>query len=152
MFSENLIAIQKRKAAVKCSKPRFVGFVISEVAKLKMYKTYYNYLLPKFGKKMKLLYTDTDSFLIHVKSEDIFKEIAPDVNEHFDTSNFQENHPTGKEFIGKNKKVLGMLKDEAGGKIIQEFAGVCSKCYAYKLDIKKDKVKFLCKRVTNMYF
>ena len=137
-FCENLVAIHKKKTAVKCSKPRCVGFVILELAKLKMYKTYYEYLLPKFGKRIKLLYTDTDSFIIQVNSEDVFKEIAPDVNEQFDTSNFPENHPIGKEFIGKNKKVSGMLKDEAGGKTIKDFAGICSKCYTYKLDIKQE--------------
>ena len=86
-----------------------------------------------YGDKAKLCYTDTDSLVIHIKTDDFYKDISNDVERLFDTSNYnkKDNRPLP---IGKNKKVIGMFKDELGGKIMTEFCALRAKTYAYKLD------------------
>ena len=80
-----------------------------------------------------LCYTDTDSLVIHIKNDDFYKDISSDVEKWFDTSNYnkKENRPLP---IGKNKKVIGMFKDEIGSEIMTEFCALRVKTYAYKLD------------------
>ena len=83
---------------------------------------------------------DTDSFVIHIKTEDFYKDIADDVERWFDTSNYDEKDerplPTG-----KNKKVIGLFKDELGGKVMIEFCALRAKAYAYRLDDDTEKKK-----------
>ena len=83
---------------------------------------------------------DTDSFVIHVKTEDFYKDIANDVERWFDTSNYDENDERPLP-IGKNKKVIGLFKDELGGKIMIEFVGLRAKTYAYLMDDNTEKKK-----------
>ena len=72
-------------------------------------------------------------FLIYeIETEDFYQDIADDIEETFDTSDFPEDHPSNIP-TGKNKKVIGMLKDETGGKIIEEFIGLRAKLYSYKM-------------------
>ena len=82
-----------------------------------MYKFWYEYLEPKYKDKIKLCYMDTDSFIIYVETKDFYKDIADDVNEWFDTSNYEKNDekPILK---GINKKVLGKFKSELEGQIM----------------------------------
>ena len=81
--------------------------------------------------KAKLCYVDTDSFTVNVKTEDFYKDIAEDVETRFDTSNYEVNTPLP---IGKNKKVIGLMKDELGGKIMKEFVALRPKTYSYLMD------------------
>ena len=74
---------------------------------------------PKYDNKVKLCYTDTDSFIINIKTNDFYEDIASDVENRFDNSNYEVNRPLT---MGKNKKVIGLMKDELGGKVIAEFA------------------------------
>ena len=76
---------------------------------------------PKYGDNVKICYMDTDSFIMHIKTEDVYKDIADDVEERFDTSNYEINRPL---LIGKNKNVIGLMKDELGGKIMTEFVAL----------------------------
>ena len=86
-----------------------------------------------YGDKAKVSYTDTDSLVIHIKTEDFYKDIANDGERLFVTWNC--NKKDGRPLpIGKNKKVIGMFKDELGGKIMTEFCALRAKTYAYKLD------------------
>ena len=71
---------------------------------------------------------DTDSFIVHVKAEDIYKDIAEDVEKRFDTSNFEINRPLP---LGKNKKVIGLMKGELGRHIMKEFFGLRATTYSY---------------------
>ena len=98
-----------------------------------MYEFWYNYIKPKYGDRVKLCYTDTDSFVIYIKTEDFYKDISNDVERWFDTSNYDENDERPLP-IGKNKKVIGLFKDELGGKIITEFVAFTAKAYAYLID------------------
>ena len=98
-----------------------------------MYEFWYNYLKPKYGENAKLCYMDTDSFIVHVKADDIYKDIAEDVKTRFDTSNSEVDRPLPK---GKNKKVIGLMKDELGGEIMKKFVGLKAKTYSYLKDSK----------------
>ena len=86
---------------------------------------------PKYGNDVKLCYIDTDSFIMNIKTEDFYKDIANDVEKRFDTSNYEVNRPLP---TGKNKKVIGLMKDELGGKIITEFVTLRPKTYSYSTD------------------
>ena len=71
------------------------------------------YVKPKYGKKANLYYMDTDSFVVHVKTDDIYKDIVEDVEKRFDTSSFELDRPLPK---GKNKKVVRLMKDKSSKK------------------------------------
>ena len=103
-----------------------------------MYNFYYGYLKPKYGEKVKLLFTDTDSLMCLIETGDFYKDIAPDVHEWFDTSNYPPKHPSEIP-TGVNKKVIGMFKDEKGGKIVTEFVGLRAKNYSLVCDWKEEK-------------
>ena len=101
--------------------------------------TFYNYINTKYGDKAKLLFTGTDSLAYEIKTKDFYKDIIPDIEKRFDTSDYPSNHPSGIK-TRLNSKVLGMLKDEAGGKQIVEFVGLRANLYSYKmLDGSEDK-------------
>ena len=75
---------------------------------------------------VKLCYMDTDSLIMNIKTKDFYKDIAQDVEERFDTSNYDVDRPLPK---GKNKKVMGLMKDELGGGIMTEFVALRPKTY-----------------------
>ena len=86
---------------------------------------------------MKLCYTDTDSFIIHVKTEDFYKDIADDVDKWSDTSKYDKNDHRPLP-IGKNKKIIGKFKDELNGKIMTEFVALRAKAYTFLIDSYND--------------
>ena len=130
-FSENLLAIEMKKTKVKMNKPIYLGLSILEISKALMYEFWYGYMKPKYGDNVKLCYMDTDSFIMHIKTEDFYKDISNDVEKRFDTSNYEVNRPLP---IGKNKKVIGLMKDELEGKIMTEFVALRPKTYSYLTD------------------
>ena len=144
IFNENLISVHMKKTSLTMNKPVYLGMCILELSKIIMFDFHYKYIKPKYGNKAKLLFTDTDSFLYEIETEDFYKDIAGDVKDKFDTSEYPENHPSGIP-TGINKKVLGMFKDEAAGKIIKEFVGLTAKLYSYIMDEGKENKK--CKGV-----
>ena len=89
-FSENLLAIEIRKTKVVLSKPIYLGQAILDISKTLMYEFWYDYIKPKYGKKAKLRYMDTDSFIMHIETEDFYKDIANDVEKWSGTSNYDE--------------------------------------------------------------
>ena len=133
IFSENLVSVHMKKTSLTMNKPVYLGMCILELSKTIMFDFHYNYIKLKYGDKAKLLFTDTDSFMYEIETEDFYKDIAGDVKDRFDTSDYPENHPSGIP-TGINKKVLGMMKDEAAGKIIKEFVGLRSKLYSFIMD------------------
>ena len=78
-FSENLMAIEMKKTKVKMSKPIYLGISIIHISKTIMYELRYDYIKPKYRHKIKLCYMDTDSFIIHIKTKDLYEDIADDV-------------------------------------------------------------------------
>ena len=126
-----------KRTKLKMNKPIYLGLSILEISKILMYEFWYDYMKPKYGNNVKLCYMDTDSFIMSIKTEDFYKDIANDVEKRFDTSNYEADRPLPP---GKNKKVIGLMKDELGGKIITEFVGLRPKTYSYLTDhYKEDK-------------
>ena len=140
IFSENLVSVHMKKTSLTMNKPVYLGMCILDLSKTIMYDFYYNYLKEKYGDKAKLLFSDTDSLMCEIQTEDFYKDISGDVKNRFDTSDYPENHPSGIP-TGINKKVLGMMKDEAAGKIIKEFVGLRAKLYSYKMYEGKEEIK-----------
>ena len=130
-FSENLLALEMKKIKVKMDKPVYLGLSILEISKTLMYEFWYDYIKPKYQDNAKLCYMDTETFIIYFKTEDFHEDIANDVEERFDTSNYEANKPLP---TGKNKKVIGLMKDELGRKIMREFVALRPKTYAYLMD------------------
>ena len=101
-FSENLSAIEMKKTNVKLNKPIYLGMSILDISKTLMYEFWYEYIKPKYWEKVKLCYRDTDSFIIHIETEDFYGDIADDIGNWFDTSNYDEDDKRPLP-IGKNK-------------------------------------------------
>ena len=139
-FSENLLATEMQKISVKMNKPVYLGFSILEISKTLMFEFWYDYIKPKYQGNAKLCYMDTESFVIHIKTEDFYEQIANDVKKQFDTSNYTEDdkRPLPRDM---NKKVIGFLKDELRGKIMIEFVTLRPKTYSYLMDDDSDHKK-----------
>ena len=106
-ISKHLLVMEMKKTEVKMNKPIYLGQAILDLSKTLMFEFWYDYIAPKYGDKVKLCYIDTNSFIMHIKTEDFYKDISADVDKWFDTSNFDKNDNRPLE-IGKNKKVLRM--------------------------------------------
>ena len=140
IFDENLIAIHMKRTTLLFDKPVFCGMSILDISKTLIFDFHFNYIKPKFQEKAKLLFTDTDSLCYEIETDDFFQDISQDVKEKFDTSNFPKDHPSNIP-TGINKKVIGMMKDEAGGKIIEEFVELRAKLYSIKMHENKKEEK-----------
>ena len=138
LFGENLVECEMGKSKVVMKKPVYLGQAILDLSKIVMYKFHYDYMKPKF-KDPQLCYMDTDSLIYNIKTEDFYADIADDVKKMFDTSGYDKKDARPLP-IGKNKKVIGLMKDELGGKIMAEFVALRPKLYSYKkLDGEEDK-------------
>ena len=149
IFTENLISVHMSKTKLVFNKPVYVGMCILDVSKTLMYNFHYNYIKPKYNDKALLLMTDTDSLCYEIETEDFYKDIAGDVESKFDTSAYPKNHPSGIK-TGVNKKVIGMMKDECSGEIMEGFVGLRAKLYATKMNdgVESKKCKGINKAVT----
>ena len=137
-ISEDLSIIEINKTKVKMNKPIYLGLSILDISKTLMYEFWYDYMKPKYNGNVKLCYMDTDSFLMNIKTKDFYEDISSDVDKRFNTSNYEVNRPLP---TGKNKKVIGLMKDELGGKIITEFVTLRPKTYSYLTDDGKEDKK-----------
>ena len=140
IFSEDLVAIHMKRTRLVFDKPVYLGMCILDLSKTLMYDFHYNYIRQKYGDKGKLLFTDTESLMYEIRTEDFYKHISADVKRRFDTSDYPSDHPSGIPY-GLNKKVRGMFKDEAGGKFIDEFVGLRAKLYSYRMFEGKESKK-----------
>ena len=93
--------IEKKKTSVKMNKPIYLGLAILSLSKILIYDYWYNEMKPKYKDRIRLRYMDTDSFIMHIKTEDFFKDIADDVEKKYDTSNDTVERPLP---MGKLKK------------------------------------------------
>ena len=133
-----------KNTEVYFGKPVYVGQAILDLSKTLMFNFHYEYILEKYNSKAQLLFTDTDSLMYEIKTKDFYKDINPDVQDKFDTSDYSTNHKSGIQ-IGVNKKVIGMFKDEVAGRQITHFVGLRAKLYSYKVEDEKDLKK--CKGI-----
>ena len=138
LISEDLSIIEMKKTKLKMNKPIYLGLSILEISKTLMYEFWHDYMRPKYNSNVKLCYMDTDSFIMNIKTNDFYKDIASDIENRFDTSNYEANRPLP---TGKNKKVIGLMKDELGGKIITEFVTLRPKTYSFLTDDSKEDKK-----------
>ena len=132
-ISRDLLIIELKKIKVKMNKPIYLRQEILDISKTLMYEFWYDYLKPQYGNNVRLCYMDTDSFVIYIKTDDFFKYITNDVERRFDTSKYDEKNERPLP-IGKNKKVIGLFKDELDGKILTEFCALRAKAYAYLME------------------
>ena len=150
IFNEHLVGIQNHKEKVLLNKPIYVGMSVLDLSKHLMYDFYYNTLKARYGDKIRLLYTDTDSLIVHVQTEDIYADMAQNLDD-YDTSNYPADHPL---FSTANKKIIGKFKDELGGKVMTEFIGIRPKMYSYVGEesgkrAKGVKKSVLCKTISH---
>ncbi len=129
IFTEKFAAIHMHKTTVKLCKPIYLGFCILELSKLLMYETFYNVFLPKWGDNLEFLYMDTDSMVLNVKTEDVYEDLR-DLSFYMDFSEYPPDHTL---YDITNKKVVGKFKDELGGKVMEEWCAIRSKCYAFSI-------------------
>ena len=144
IFDRNLIAVHMKKTEVYFNKPVYVGQAILDLSKTLMFDFHYNYIRKKYGNKAELLFTDTDSLMFQIYTDDFYKDIKPDILTKFDTSDYPSFHPSGI-ITGANKKVIGMFKDEVAGKQITHFVGLRPKLYSFR--IEEDKEVRKCKGI-----
>ena len=121
-FNEDLVAVKMLQTKLKLNRPIYAGMVILDLAKRLMYNFYYNTLKAKYGDRVNLLFTDTDSLCISVNTDDVYEDIKELQNE-LDCSDYPTDHPL---------QALGKFKDEMSGKIIEEYVGLRSKMYSIK--------------------
>ena len=130
IFNEDLVAVHKIKETLTLNRPAYVGMCILDLSKTLMYDFHYNYIGDKYGDKAKLLFTDTDSLMYEIQTDDVYKDLFID-KEKFDNSDYPKDSPF---HYMTNKKVIGKFKDEAAGIPITEFVGLKSKMYSYIKD------------------
>ena len=130
---KHLLVTEMKKTEVKINKPIYLRRAVLGHSKTLMFEFWYDYLKPMYGDKIRLCYTDINSFIMHIKTDDFYKDISADVDKWFDTSNFNKDDNRPLE-IGKNKKVLGKFKDELGGKIMTKFCALRTKTYSFLIN------------------
>ena len=139
-FTENLLGIEMKKIKVTLNKLLYLGMTILDISKTLMYEFWYDYIKPKYKEKARLCYMDTDNFVMYIKTEDFYKDIADDVERWFDTSNYDENNK--RPFpIGEKNRVSVIFKYELRAKIMKEFYALRPKAYAYLIDDGTEKKK-----------
>ena len=131
IFDENLIAVHMEKTTVRLNKPIQIGMSILDLSKTLMYKFHYEYVKPKWGDRIELLFTDTDSLCYKLKTNDFYKDISEDTGVWFDTSGYEKDHAL---YSSENKKKIGNMKDECCGNQIIRFCGLRSKLYSYEVN------------------
>ena len=133
LFGENLMGCEMGKIKVVMNKLVFLSQVILDLSKIIMYEFHYDYMIPKYSNRLKLCYMDTDFLVYHIRTKDFYSDIVDDVQTRFNTSGYIPDGycvPGTAEWshrplsVGLNKKVIGLMKDELGGKIMTEFVAL----------------------------
>ena len=126
MFGKDYAATHETKPVLILKKPIYVGFTVLDLSKWKMYDFYYNFIKNNFDAELQ--FTDTVSLTYEIKSENVYEEFFK-WKDLFDFSNYSKD---SKFFDETNKKVIGKMKDEFDGVIVDEFVGLKSKMYSMK--------------------
>ena len=135
IFNDELAGVELVKPVVVLDKPIYVGVTVLDSSKLIMSGFWYDVIKPMFP-NCTLCFTDTDSLLIDVPTDDLYRDIL-NIKHQLDLSNYKQNHPL---YDPTNKAVLGKFKDECAGSIIQEFVGLRSKCYSMLVHESEDEI------------
>ena len=118
------------KIKVVTSKPVSLGQLILALSRLVIYEFHYDYMVTKYGDKLTLCYADIYYLISHIETEDFYYDISENVDESFNTSDFTETRPLP---MGKNKKVIGLMKDELGGQIMTKFVEIKPEFFGYQV-------------------
>ena len=129
IFDNDLVAIRKNKVTLTLNKPAYIGMCILELSKVLMYEFHYDYIKNKYGNNSRLLFTDTDSLMYEIKTEDVYEDFSN--KEMFDFSNYSSK---SKYYDNLNKVVVGKMKDKTAGVAIEELVGLKPKIYSYLVD------------------
>jgi hypothetical protein len=121
-----VVGMERKRLRVLLNKPTYIGFKVLELSKLVMYQFFYHVLKPVFGNRLRLLATDTDSFILEMESEDLNDELLQ-IRHHLDCSNYDKDHML---YHPENRKVPGKFKNEHPNKTLTKFVGLRAKCYA----------------------
>ena len=145
IFGNDLAGIHMHKSRLFLNKPIYTGMTILENSKSLMYDFFYNCLKARYGPKCELIYTDTDSLLLEIETDHVYRDMAEELSL-YDTSNYPKDHLL---YSGLNKKVLGKMKDECAGRMINEAVAIRPKMYLILEENQKNikKAKGLKKNV-----
>ena len=118
------------------NKPVYLGLSVLALSEILMHEFWYDYIKPKYDKKAKLCYMDTNIFIVYIKTDDIYRGVTEDVETRFDTSNYElESNSLERPLPkGKNKKLIGLMKDELGRKFMTKVVVLRVKTYSYLID------------------
>ena len=136
IFDGDLVAIHSTKSKLKLNRPIYIGQAVLDNSKLLMYDFWYNQIKAEYGEKVSLLYTDTDSLLFQVETEDVYADMRKSA-EKYDFSDYPKDHPC---YSTENKKVVGKFKDECCSRLISEFVGLRPKMYSI-LEVNGDNIR-----------
>ncbi|XP_060863596.1 uncharacterized protein LOC132940166 [Metopolophium dirhodum] len=138
-YSENLAAVSLENKIIMFNKPIYIGFAVLDISKTMMYDYHFNVMKAHYGDNINLMYTDTDSLIYHIKTDDFYKDLKCNSNllDRMDTSDLPIDHPC---YISERKKIPGLFSDEGKGQLITQFIALRAKSYAYILN-DKEKIK-----------
>ncbi|XP_050062269.1 uncharacterized protein LOC126551919 [Aphis gossypii] len=131
-YSDTLSAVTLANKIIKFDKPIYIGFAVLDISKTLMYDYHYNVMQRHYGEDITLMYTDTDSLVYHIMTDDFYSDLLenPNLMDRLDTADLPSNHPC---YTTARKKVPGFFSDESKGDIISEFCALRAKSYAYKI-------------------
>jgi hypothetical protein len=147
IINENLTLIEMSRPKITLNKPIFTGFCVLELSKELMYTFLYDVIKERYGEKSNVLFSDTDSFCLHIQTDDLYEDMLQD-SEKYDTSNYDADN---KLYSKQNAKVVGKMKDECAGKHIIEFVGLRAKMYSILVKKEKDNEKLTAKGIKRSY-
>ncbi|XP_065188224.1 uncharacterized protein LOC135818999 [Sycon ciliatum] len=147
MFDNDLVGVENRKIRVSLNKPVYIGMSVLDLSKELMYRYYYFNLKSHYAERVRLLYTDTDSLILQLETDDLYADMMSDLDA-YDTSNYPTDHPL---YSQVNKKKVGKFKDELGGKMMSEFVALRSKMYSYNGEESGQRAKGVKRSVTKKF-
>ncbi|XP_026821172.1 uncharacterized protein LOC113559622 [Rhopalosiphum maidis] len=138
-YNENLNSVSLENKIIDFCKPIYIGFAVLDISKTLMYDYHYNVMQKHYGDKIELIYTDTDSLVYYIQTDDFYNGLVNNSNllDRMDTANLPRDHPC---YIAERKKIPGLFSDETDGRIMKEFIALREKFYAYILE-DKEKIK-----------
>lgn len=139
VFDENLVAIELQRTHILMNKPIAFGMGVLDLSKLLMHNFFYNDVKVRYGEEARMLYTDTDSFILEINTDCVYSDMQQYL-EKFDTSGYAEKNRFNMPRV--NKMLPGLFKDELNGQIILEFVGLRSKMYCVRsYDVEQPGMK-----------
>ena len=137
ILTEDKALFMMQSSCIKMDKPMYVGFTVLEYSKMLMYELYYEVFSKRYPNQLTLLYTDTDSFIFKITTQNLYDDFAePQFRDILDNCDYPKDHPLYSEH---NKKVLGKIKDETNGLPIRDFVALKAKMHAFRVGNETEK-------------